>query len=119
MNPKSYKKFKDGVAEEVEVHPSVVDELISFYYSKVRDALSNLEDSRVYVEGFGTFSIRKARLEKAIIKNKSFLGNLEKQTYNGYSKSVQVKEKIRLFEEMLSKIEGTIEEKKNFKLNNT
>ena len=32
MNPKSYKVFKEGIAEKVGVHPSVVDEFVNFYY---------------------------------------------------------------------------------------
>lgn len=116
MKPKSHKIFKEGIAEEVGVHESVVDEFVSFYFGKVRDALSSLEDPRVFVEGLGTFAIRKTRIEKAIAKNKSYLGNLEKHTYNGYDKTVATKEKIKKLEGMLERIEASIQEKKEFKL---
>lgn len=119
MKPKSHKVFKEEIAETVGVHQSVVDDLVSFYFSRIRQSLSELEDSKVYVESLGTFSIRKARLEKAIIKNKSFLGNLEKQTYKGYSKSINTQKKITKLEQMLEKIEETIKRKKEFKKNNT
>ncbi len=117
MNPKSYKDFKEELADEVGIHKSVVDDLVTFYFSKVRQSLSNLEDNRVYVEGLGTFSIRKARLEKAIVKNKSFLGNLEKHTYKGYSKSIDTQKKITKLQNMLNKVEDTIRRKKEFKNN--
>ena len=81
MKPKSHKVFKTDIAKEVGVHASVVDEFVSFYYSRVRSTLSNLEHSKVFIDGLGTFSIRKVKLEKAIKKNKSYLGNLEKNTY--------------------------------------
>jgi len=115
MNPKKHKEFKKKIADEIEVHDSVVDDLISFYYARIRGALSNLEDTRVYVDGLGTFSIRKARLEKAIIKNKSYLGNLDKQTYKGYSKSINTKKKITKLEEVLKKIEDTYIKRREFK----
>lgn len=115
MKPKRYKDFKENIAEEVGVHDSAVDDLISFYYARIRASLSNLEDNRVYVDGLGTFSIRKARLEKAIIKNKSFLGNLDKQTYKGYSKSINTQKKITKLERMLDKIEESFRKKKEFK----
>ena len=67
MIPKNHKTFKDGIAEEIGVHESVVDEFVSFYYKKVRDSLSNLEHTNVFIENLGTFSLRKARVEKAII----------------------------------------------------
>jgi nucleoid DNA-binding protein len=117
MNPKSHKYFKKDIAENVGVNASVVEDLVSFYFSKVRESLSNIDDSRVYVEKLGTFSVRKARLEKAIIKNKSYLGNLHKHTYNGYQKTIDTKKKIKKFEEVLEKIEETIEKRNKFKNN--
>jgi len=117
MNPKKHKYFKKNIAEDVGVNISVVEDLVSFYFGKVRESLSNLDDTRVYVEKLGTFSVRKARLKKAIIKNKSYLGNLHKHTYNGYQKSIDTTKKIKKLEEVLKKIEKTIEEKNNFKKN--
>ncbi len=115
MIPKSHKIFKDGIAEEVGVHESVVDEFVSFYYKKVRDSLSSLEHTNVFIEGLGTFSLRKARVEKAIIKNKSFLGDLKKNTYKGYDKTVLINEKIAVLEKALNRIEESITLRNAFK----
>lgn len=115
MKPKSHKIFKEDIADEVGVHPSVVDDLVSFYYSKVRQSLSNIDDIKVYVEAIGTFAIRKTRLEKAIIKNKSYLGNLQKHTYNGYEKTIETIKKIEKLESTLQKIENSIHSRKDFK----
>ena len=117
MIPKKYTTFKKDISNEVEVHQSVVDDLVQFYYAKVREALSNLDDNRVYVEGLGTFSIRKARLEKAIVKNKSYLGNLEKRSYKGYSKVLSVENKIDKYEKMLIKIKEINDKRSEFKNN--
>jgi len=59
--------------------------------------------------------LRKVRVEKAIKKNKSYLGNLEKTTYKGYEKAVITKNKIKALESALSKIEKAIIDKKKFK----
>lgn len=118
MKPKSHKVFKTDIAKEVGVHASVVDEFVSFYYSRVRSTLSNLEHSKVFIDGLGTFSIRKVKLEKAIKKNKSYLGNLEKNTYKGYNKTINIQKKISQLEEILKKMEIVIEKKRNFKLKN-
>jgi len=117
MKAKSHKQFKEGIAEEVKVHPSVVDELISFYYARIRSSLSSIEDYRVYVEGLGTFGLRRSKVEKAIIKNKSYLGNLEKHTYNGYDKTVSIKSKINKLESALVKLDSAIDSRKEFKKN--
>ncbi len=115
MNPKSHKDIKKGIADEVDVHNSVVDDFITFYYAKLRKKLSNLEYPRVYVDGLGTFYLRKNKLEKAIKKNKSILGNLAKRTYVGFAKSQEININLEQMESALKQIEDDILNKKQFK----
>lgn len=105
MNPKKHREFKDGIAEEVGVHQQVVDDFITFYYAKIRSKLSHLDFPRINVEGLGMFELRKGKLETAIKKNKSMLGNIAKRTYNGYAKSEGISENIREMSNALEQIE--------------
>ena len=118
MKPKNHKSFFKDVAEECEVHKDVVDDLINFYYAKIRKNLSNLENINLSVSNLGTFSIRKTKLEKAIKKNKDILGNLHKMKYKDYDKYVPVKAKLETMETLLSKLNKSIEQKKKFKNEN-
>jgi nucleoid DNA-binding protein len=68
VNPKSHKELRKDIADEVGVHNSVVDEFITFYYSKLRRKLSDIDFPRIHVDGLGTFYLRKNKLEKAIKK---------------------------------------------------
>tara|TARA_B100001094_G_scaffold8362_1_gene7473 strand:+ start:2097 stop:2459 length:363 start_codon:yes stop_codon:yes gene_type:complete len=115
VNPKSYKKFKADIAEEVGVHPDVVNDFINFYYGKVRKSLSALDYPKILLDGLGTFYIRKNKLEKAIQKNQDILDNIKKTTYKGYEKSVNVGEKLNNMQNVLKTLNENIEEKKNFK----
>lgn len=115
MKPKSHKDFKEGIADEVGVHQSVVDDFISFYYAKVRSKLSNLEFPRIYLDKLGTFYLRKNKLEKAIKRNKSILGNLAKRTYAGFAKSEDVQRDIEKMEKALKQMEKDILNKKKFR----
>jgi len=117
VNPKKHKEFKKGIAEEVGVHQQVVDDFISFYYSKIRKKLSTLDYPRINVEGIGTFYLRKGKLETAIKKNKSMLGNIAKRTYNGYAKSESITENIKQMTTALEQLEKDILNKKKFKEN--
>ena len=117
MKPKDHKIFIKGIAEEVGVHPELVERFISFYYMKVRKSLSELEYPKLYLEGLGTFSIRKIKLEKTIKRNQDILGNLEKMTFKGYDKYIPVKEKLEKMEHTLKTLEDLIEEKKLWKKN--
>jgi|TARA_R100000951_G_scaffold1270_1_gene3112 nucleoid DNA-binding protein len=115
MNPKKHSEFKDGIAEEVGVHSQLVDDFITFYYSKVRKKLSKLEFPRIYIEGLGTFYLRKNKLENAIKRQKSMLGNIAKRTYNGYAKSENILLNIEEMEKALEQMEKDILKKKEFK----
>lgn len=115
MNPKKYKDFEKDIAEEVGVHSKVVSDFIDFFYAEVRKNLSGLTSTRVYIEGLGTFVIRKQKLEKTIKRNKDILGNLAKSTYHGYEKTVAVKEKIEQLEKINAEYEEILEDKRKFK----
>ena len=118
MKPKNHKFFFKDVSEECKVHKDVVDDLITFYYSKVRKSLSNLENINLSVSNLGTFSIRKTKLEKAIKKNKDILGNLHKMKYKDYDKYVPVKAKLNSMEKLLNELNTSLEQKKKFKNEN-
>jgi len=115
MHPRSHKEFSKEIADEVGVHPQVVDDFITFYYAKLRKKLSTLSFPKIYVEGLGTFELRKNKLEKAILKNKSLLGNIAKRTYNGYAKSENIAKDILQMEAALEKIIDEILNKKKFR----
>ena len=115
VNPKKHKEFYKGIAEEAGVHHQVVEDFITFYYAKLRKKLSKLDYPKINVDGLGTFELRKGRLEIAIKKNKSMLGNIAKRTYNGYAKSENIIENIEQMTDALNKIEKNVELKKDFK----
>ena len=64
MKPKNHNDFKEGISTEVGVHKEVVDDFITYYYAQVRKALANLSAVNIYVEGLGTFSMKKNKIEK-------------------------------------------------------
>tara|TARA_R100000781_G_C4050746_1_gene117463 strand:+ start:521 stop:880 length:360 start_codon:yes stop_codon:yes gene_type:complete len=115
LRPKSHKSFFEEVSKEIGVHKDVVEDLVAFYYAKVRKNLSTLSYHKINVSNLGTFSLRKNKLIKAIKRQKDILGNLEKMTFDGYDKSVPVKEKIEEMERGLDLLNKSIIKKKNFK----
>jgi len=115
MNPKKYKEFKKGIAEELKIHPDVVDDFVSFYFNKIRTELSNLSATHIWVQGLGTFSMKKAKLEKSIKKKKSLLGNFNNMAYNGIEKSIAIKKQLELQEKALEMVNDGLNKKKDFK----
>lgn len=118
LNPKNYKSFYEDIAEEAGVHKDLVKDFVYFFYDKVRKNLSDLTHPRIHLPNLGTFTIRVGKLKKNIKKNKDILGNLQKMTFDGYDKSVPVKEKLDTMEELLKVVEQNIKDRKDFKNEN-
>lgn len=115
MNPKKHREFKKGIANQLNLHPDLVDDFIAFYYDTLRRELSDLSAVHIYVNNLGTFSLKKQKLEKGIKKNKDILGNLTKRTYKGMEKTQAVTEKLKQQENALKMLNQSIEDKLNFK----
>ena len=115
MNPKKAKKFEEDIAKEVEVHPQVVEDFIKFYYDLLRKHLSNLTYPKIFVQGLGTFVIRRKKLNSSIQKQKDILGNITKQTYKGYEKMVAVKDKLEKLNNMQAMHDEMLNDKKAWK----
>jgi len=118
LNPKSYKDFFKGVAEDCEVHVDLVSELIRFFYGEIRVSLENLEYTRMQLPNLGTFILRKGRLDRAIKRHKDMLGNIEKTTYVGYGNHLPVKDKLDKMENALERIQKELTNKKTWKNEN-
>jgi len=118
LNPKDHRIFIDEIAEEIGIHRSLVNDFISFYYTRVRRSLSDLTYPRIYIDGLGTFNLRKKKLEKSIKRNRDILGNLEKMTFKGYDKHIAVKEKLERMESILKVMNSLQEEKLKWKEKN-
>lgn len=115
MKPKKHSEFKKDIAKQVGVHSNVVNDFISYYYAQVRKELSNLTATNIYVQGLGTFSLKKGKLKNAIIKNKNILGNLKKTTYKGMEKTDAVNAKLQKQEKAFKMMEEELKSRQEFK----
>ena len=115
LNPKSYKDFFKEIAKECGVHENLVGELVRFFYAEVRKNLEDLEHTRILLPNFGTFTLRKGRLDRAIKRHKDMLGNIEKTTYIGYGNHLPVKDKLNKMEKAKIRIDKEITNKKKWK----
>lgn len=104
MNPKKYKQIADSVASEMGVEKQLVEEVVHFFYSKVRKSLSSLNHPRVVVPGLGTFTVRKQKLKNQINKYNKITNSLdptEFQNYKGHKTAKERLEKLLAMEQIL------------------
>lgn len=106
MEPKKSKDFAKATAKQMDLPPSLVEDIASFYWSTIRRALTNLESSSVTVAGIGTFKIKPTMLPKRKAKYQSYIDNLDMsnmtfQKHAIYDIAKDRSEKLKAIEEEL------------------
>jgi len=96
MNPKKVKIFIDEISNELKEDSNLIEALIDFYYKECRSALSNLEYTRLNIEGLGHFISKGNYIRKSIDKYKKVLKNHDTSTFSAYYNKKTIEDKLQL-----------------------
>lgn len=94
MLPKSSKHYIQPTAETLEIDALLVEEAVSFYYSTLRKALSDLKCHNIQVENLGSFKAKKKELPKLVAKYTKHLSVLNVETLKAMRTKIDVEEKL-------------------------
>jgi len=96
MTPQKAKTYVKKIAEKKNLDSVLVDDIISFYYKKVRNSLTTLEYSRVKLDNLGTFSLKEPSLDKEEHKLTKMLGYIDvnEMTFMKHTKIDQISKKL-------------------------
>jgi hypothetical protein len=94
MLPKSSKHYILPTAEELNINPQLVEDVVAFYYSKLRSALVNLEHFAIKAENLGTFNAKKKELPKLYAKYTNHLSVLKADTFRQMQTKKEVEKKL-------------------------
>jgi nucleoid DNA-binding protein len=113
MRPKKAKEFIKPTALNMNLSESMVEDVISFYWSAIQKALSNIESASVTVAGLGIFKVRVKKIKKLQARYTKYLENTdpESMTFNKHS----VKKLAEFKLERLSIIEKDLEKERKKK----
>jgi hypothetical protein len=114
MLPKNNKHFLQPTSEKLDVNLTLVEDVVSFYYTELRKALSNLECHNIQVEGLGSFKIKSRELPKLIKKYENHLNVLKPETFNQMAIKKDIEEKLYKVLKAQELIEKDLERKKEF-----
>ena len=106
MIPKKSKEIVKYTAKEMELNEELVQDIVAFYYYKVRKNLSGMNSAVVNLEGLGTMNIRPIKLKEFIKDYKSLLTYINPKYYKNFGKIKDIESKI----ERLEKMEKLLEE---------
>lgn len=113
MRPKKAKEFIKPTALNMGLSESMVEDVISFYWSAIQKALSNVESASVTVASLGIFKVRVNKIKKLQARYTKYLENTnpESMTFNKHS----VKKLAEFKLERLSVIEKDLDKERKKK----
>ena len=112
MIPVKPKVLYKQVAEEEDVNQQLVDDLVSYYYVKIRQALSDLKYTRVNIDGLGQFVVKPKAVKNLTEKYTRQLAKQDGYSMSSYHNKIRLEKRL----EELNNIAAIIEEEKNSKL---
>ena len=108
MNPRKYKVLIEKTAKEMDIDVVLVQDITSFYWSRLRKALLNLEHPTINIEGLGRLTIRPIKLKDTTTEYKAILQHINPKYFHNVHriKDLEIKiEKLENMSLMLSKQE--------------
>ena len=114
MIPYKYNKLYTLISEELNVKEDLVDDFINFYYKEVRSTLSNLNHTKVNIDGLGVFSIKPRSVDKLINRYQKTIDNSNNYSFKSYFNKKQLESKLDDLYNIQEKIRKEKEDRKNF-----
>ena len=105
MRPQKVKDIIPSFAMEMERPVEEVQAVVSFYYKKVRQVLSNLSSPTVHLENLGNFYIKEKALDKYIDKCTRYVDALNNNIFKEYDSKVSYRTKLDMTKNMKTLLE--------------
>ena len=114
MLPKSSKHYILPTAEELGLNQQMVQDVVGFYYSKVRKNLVDMSHQKITVEHLGSFRVKRKELPLLIKKYNKHLGILTKDTFNQMALKKEVERKLEAVIKLQKALDTEKEKKQEF-----
>ena len=111
MIPKNPNILYKQIEEELNVSESLVDAFITFYYKEIRKTLSELNHSKVNIDGLGVMAIKPRTVDGLINKYTNRVNKMDTNTLNNYSYKKRTEDKL----ELLHKVKEMLDSEKQVK----
>ena len=118
MQPKNSKHYILPAAEQLELDPQLVEDVVSFYYAQLRKALVDLKYHNIAVEELGIFKVAAGKLPKLIAKYTAHLSILNKESFRQctIANDIEIRrDKVIAVQKMINKEWERKKEKQNEK----
>lgn len=114
MIPKKPNLLYKQVAEEMNISEVLVDNFMTFYYKEIRKNLSEINYTKINIDGLGVMAVKPRTVDGLIDKYKSKLGNLNTDTMANYYYKKRIEGKVELLEKTKKLLDADKEVKDKF-----
>ena len=114
MLPKNSKHFIHPVATDLGIEQQLVEDVVSFYYSILRKALSNLNCHFIQVENLGLFKAKSKELPKLIHKYEKHLSVIKPETFNQMAIKKDIETKLKKVYRLKQLVDDDLMRRKQF-----
>lgn len=66
MIPKKAKEFKQSVADELNLSEDLVNDVLDFYWERVRKTITALDENTIEILNLGTFKLKAYKIDETI-----------------------------------------------------
>lgn len=94
MNPKKSKTIVDITAKELDVSSDLVKDITSFYWSRIRKALTKLEFPAVNLEGLGEMTIRPIKLKEFTEDHVNLQKYVNPKKFGGFARLKNIENRL-------------------------
>jgi len=115
MIPKKPDTLFKKVAEELEMSEDLIDKFVSFYYKDIRKQLTELNHTRINLDGLGHMVIKTKTVGILIEKYNRMIAKANTFNFSGYFNKKRLESRIETLNSMQLKIDEFNEKKKKFK----
>ena len=115
MIPKKPDTLFKKVAEELEMSEDLIDKFVSFYYKDIRKQLTELNHTRINLDGLGHMVIKTKTVGILIEKYNRMIAKANTFNFSGYFNKKRLESRIETLNSMQLKIDEFNEKKKEFK----
>ena len=114
MKPKKYQKITQKLSQKNDWDEDLVNDVVSFFYKRVRKALSNLEETSVLIPKLGTFKVRPGKLSKLAGQKERALEKINPHDFSKYASYKRNKEDLEKLNVAIEKVQTLKKNKDEF-----
>jgi nucleoid DNA-binding protein len=115
LNPKKANTFIKAAAKEAGVSEETAKEVVNYYWTRVRNSLSELKHHSIKITNLGTFKIRQTKIALEMKKAQTTINNSDPTEFKNYASYTHATDKLAKLQNLVDLLEDQKSKKQEIK----